>query len=263
MPRICVRVGAAPLPVGATGIPSEWSASRATSSPDSGTITSRGPAARKSGTSNPAVRRRTLGTPSSSRMFWISSASAWLRPPATRARGPCVYSGWILRARSCASSRTGSSSPSRTSGIPQSRQNRSSGGCSSPQAGQASVLLDDDVFFADTAVLNSPGAHLRLAGERDDQVAPVWVEGEVDVGLRRLGRAARVRVVDRHAVAVVVEVVGREQRLRVDLVAVRRGAQVLRAMHLVDPPVGEARVAAAFIRRLVARMLDKRVPVGL
>ena len=39
---------------------------------------SRGPAARKSGTSNPRVRRWTLGIPSSSRMPWISSASARL-----------------------------------------------------------------------------------------------------------------------------------------------------------------------------------------
>src|SRR3954449_4198955 len=167
-----------------------------------------------------------LGTPSSSKMFWISSASAWWRPPATRASGPCVNSGWILRARSCASLWTGSPAPSRTSGMPQSRQKRSSAGCSSPHAGQASVLLDDNLLFADTAVLDPPRPHVRLTGERHDQVAPVRVEGQVDVGLRRLRRAARVRVVDRDAVALVVEIVRGEQRLRVDLVAVRRRAEV-------------------------------------
>ena len=60
----------------------------AAAAPDSGTRMSRGPAARKSGTSKPAVRRRRLGTPSSSSSPWISSASAWLRPPATRTSSP-------------------------------------------------------------------------------------------------------------------------------------------------------------------------------
>src|SRR4051794_39963836 len=152
-------------------------------------------------------------------MFWISSASAWLRPPATRASPPCVYSGWIFRARSWAASRTGSSSPSFTSGMPQSRQKRSSAGCSRPHAGHASVLLDDDLLFADIPVLDSPCPHLRLARERHDQVAPVRVEGEVDVGLRRLRGTARVRVVDRDAVTLVVQVVRGEERVRVDLVA--------------------------------------------
>jgi hypothetical protein len=66
------------------------STSRAASAPAWGTRTSRGPAARKSGTSKPALRRRMLGTPSSSKSPWISSASAWLRPPATRTSAPSV-----------------------------------------------------------------------------------------------------------------------------------------------------------------------------
>ena len=59
---------------------SKASSSRAASTPEAGTSTSRGPAARKSGTSKPPERRRMLGIPSSSRMPWISSASARLRP---------------------------------------------------------------------------------------------------------------------------------------------------------------------------------------
>ena len=65
-----------------------------------GTMTSRGPAARKSGTSKPGLRRSTLGTPSSSSMPWIISASAWWRPPAARTSSPSVNRGSTLRARS-------------------------------------------------------------------------------------------------------------------------------------------------------------------
>src|SRR3954451_11931469 len=208
-------------------------ASRATWAPDSATITSRGPAARKSGTSKPALRLRMLGTPSSSRMFWISSASAWLRPPATRTSGPRVNSGRILRARSWASSRAGSSCspPPCTSGIPQSSQKRSAvSSCTRPQAGQTSgSALDGDVLFLHLAVRDPPAAHARLAGQRDDHVAPVRVVRQVDVGLRRLGRALRVRVVDHDLVPLVVELVRGEQAFRVDLVPVRRVAQVLGA----------------------------------
>ena len=52
------------------------------SAPDTGTITSRGPAASMSGTSNPAVRRSRLGTPSSSSSDWMNSPSAWFARPA-------------------------------------------------------------------------------------------------------------------------------------------------------------------------------------
>ena len=60
----------------------------------------------------PTLRLSMLGMPSSSSRFWISSASAWLRPPATRTSSPRAYSGLILRARSRAS-RDGRASPSR------------------------------------------------------------------------------------------------------------------------------------------------------
>ena len=59
------------------------SASRAVSTAAAGTITSRGPAASMSGTSNPAVRRNMLGTPCSSSSPWMNSPSAWLRTHAT------------------------------------------------------------------------------------------------------------------------------------------------------------------------------------
>src|SRR3954469_50157 len=246
------------------------SASRATIAPDSGTSTSRGPAARKSGTSKPAVRRRMLGTPSSIRMFWISSASAWLRPPAMRTSGPRVSSGRILRARSWASSRAGSScSPPRcTSGIPQSEQKRSSASCSSPQSGHTSgaapgSLLDGDVLFLHAPVGDAPGPHARLARQRHDHVAPVRVVGEVDVGLRRLRRALRMRVVDHDLVALVVQLVRRQQAARVDLAAVRRGAQVLRAEDLLAPAVARTGVATALVGSVVARVRDQLVPVRL
>src|SRR5439155_1009538 len=132
-----------------------------------------------------ALRRITLGTPSSSRMFWISSASAWLRPPATRASGPRVSSGRILRARSWAALRGSSalSSPACTSGMPQSRQKRSLRGCSRPHAGHASPApsLDDDVLFPDPPLLDPPCAQRRLALQGHNQVQPVWIEGDVDV----------------------------------------------------------------------------------
>ncbi len=71
------RVGSSP-----TGV---WaSTSRAASRPASGTRMSRGPAARKSGTSKPRLRRWKLGMPSSRRIPWISSASARLDALATR-----------------------------------------------------------------------------------------------------------------------------------------------------------------------------------
>ena len=63
--------------------------------PELGTSTSRGPAARKSGTSKPRDRRSRLGTPSSSSRPWMNSASAWLRPPATRTSSPSAYCGRI------------------------------------------------------------------------------------------------------------------------------------------------------------------------
>ena len=65
-------------------------------SPETGTRMSRGPAARKSGTSKPPVRRTSDGTPSSSSRPWMSSASAWWRAPATRTSRPSAYCGLDL-----------------------------------------------------------------------------------------------------------------------------------------------------------------------
>ena len=94
-----------PCPTGASGSAARTSASRsrAASRPACGTSMSRGPAARKSGTSKPRIRRWTLGIPSSSSMPWISSASARLRAQATFTSWPPVYWGLTLRALPCAS----------------------------------------------------------------------------------------------------------------------------------------------------------------
>ena len=102
-----------------------------------------------------------LGTPSSSSIPWISSASAWLRPPATRTSSPWVNAGSILRARPWASL-AGSSSgvlPGATSGVPHSGQKLSPSAPSAPQAGQASggSVLDDEVFLLHRPVGDSPG----------------------------------------------------------------------------------------------------------
>ena len=85
------------------------SSSRAVASPPRGTRMSRGPAARKSGTSKPPERRTSDGTPASSSRPWSSSASGWLlrrgdpdrARPRRRAGGPCG------RARCASSSRGG------------------------------------------------------------------------------------------------------------------------------------------------------------
>src|SRR3954447_23395049 len=151
--------------------------------------------------------------------------------------------------------------------MPQSEQNRSSASRSSPQSGQTSGApwssLDGDVLFLHAPVRDPPGAHARLPRKRHDHVAPVRVVGEGDVGLRRLRRALRVRVVDHDLVALVVELVRRQQAARVDLIAVRRRAQVLGAEDLLHAAVAGAGVAAALVGGVVARMRDQLVPVRL
>ena len=64
------------------------SSSRAAASPPRGTSTSRGPAARKSGTSNPPERRASDGIPASSSSPCTSSASGWFCAVATRTGSP-------------------------------------------------------------------------------------------------------------------------------------------------------------------------------
>src|SRR5829696_10247809 len=148
-----------------------------------------------------------LGTPHSSSRAWMNSASAWLRPPATRTSSPSVSVGSILRQRPCASLSGSSSDP---------LWRRSSSGVDNLQP----LLLH-------LPVRDTPQPDDRLVLERHDQVAPVRIGGQVDVRLRRLGGAARVRVVDPHVEALVVELVGGEEALVVELVAVRRLARVL------------------------------------
>src|SRR5688572_10084443 len=188
---------------------SAWSStSRAAAAPEAGTITSRGPAASMSGTSKPRERRSIDGTPSSSRRPWMSSASAWLRPPTTRTRSPSLYCGLILRARAWASVTGGSSRPVRpanTSGRPQSGQKRSGAGCAVAQPGQTSgsapvsaIPVEPDLD--DPAVVDPERAHVRLAvapQPDDDPLHPRPAGGEVDVRLRGIRLRARVRVVDR------------------------------------------------------------------
>ena len=77
------------------------------------------------------------------------------------------------------------------------------------------------------AVGDPPHPHHRLVLQRDDHVAPVRIVREVDVRLRGLGRASRVRVVDPDLEALVVQLVRREQALVVELVAVGRLSRVL------------------------------------
>ena len=76
---------AARAPAGAARVPST---SRAASSPPAGTSRSRGPAARKSGTSKPPERRTSDGTPVSSSRPCSSSASGWFCAVATRTSSP-------------------------------------------------------------------------------------------------------------------------------------------------------------------------------
>src|SRR5918992_259770 len=121
--------------------------------------------------------------------------------------------------------------------------------------------VDVNALLLHSAVRDPPGAHGGLSGERDDPIGPVGVLREVDVGLRRLGGAARMRVVDRDAVALVVELVGGEEAAVVELVAVRRRPLVDRAEDLLDRAVRQAHVAAALVGRLLAGVRDELVPV--
>src|ERR671914_502217 len=113
--------------------------------------------------------------------------------------------------------------------------------------------VDVNALLLHSAVRDPPGAHGGLSGERDDPIGPVGVLREVDVGLRRLGGAARMRVVDRDAVALVVELVGGEEAAVVELVAVRRRPLVDRA----EDPHWEK----ASVRRMPAR-LTRRAALG-
>src|SRR5215210_7108109 len=133
-------------------------------------------------------------------MPWISSASARFRPPATLTSSPSVYCGFTLRARSCASV-TGPSpaAPTYTSGMPSSGQKRSVSGKRRAQVGQASGSAAIQLHLVDIAAADGEGPDHRLIRvlERADQVKALGQAGGlVDVGLRGVGLAARVRVVE-------------------------------------------------------------------
>src|SRR3954451_24807799 len=91
--------------------------------------------------------------------------------------------------------------------MPQSAQKRSSSGYLRAQRGQASgrtgaspssVDIKDDFLELSGADPPCPHGRVVLAGERADQVQRLRpVLRQVDVGLRRLCRALRMRVVDR------------------------------------------------------------------
>src|SRR5262245_12591718 len=246
---------------------SAWSStSRAAAAPEAGTRMSRGPAASMSGTSKPAERRVIDGMPSSSSRPWTSSASAWWRAPATRTRLPSLYCGLILRARSWAAL-TGSSSPDRpawTSGMPQLRQKRSSDGCDVAQVGQTSGSAAIDLDLLDDAVLDAIGAHGRLAvaPQADDQPLHTGPSGgEVDVGLRRIGVRARVRVVDGSELGSAgLDVVDRAGHLEpVDLEPQRAGGHVRRLVHGDRTAVAHSDHAAALIGKVAARVRDDAI----
>src|SRR5687767_3908253 len=142
----------------------------------------------------------------------MNSASAWLRPPATRTSSPSAYCGRILRAR-LRRSLSATGGPPATSGIPQAGHRRALGGCEPPQPGHTSdwppisSRLDVQLDFLDAVAGGEPeGTHLRLgASHTDDHVdrpRPRLLiargpERQVDVGLGGIGLAAGVGVVDR------------------------------------------------------------------
>src|SRR4051794_24569591 len=247
---------------------SAWSrTSRAGAAPDAGTMTSRGPAASMSGTSNPRERRSIDGTPSSSSRPWISSASAWLRAPATRTRSPSLYCGLILRARAWAAETGVSRSvrPAYVSGIPQRVQKRSSAGCGVAQLGHTSgsaarsAMVELDL--ADAPVVDPVAADLgvwRALPQADDE--PLHARpsgGEVDVGLRRVRVRARVRVVDRAELAAgVLDRLDRAVHLEpVDLEAQGAVGDVLRLVDAHGAPVAHGDHPAALVREVAARVL--------
>src|SRR4051794_31533732 len=250
-----------------TGSASCSSASRAAPAPEAGTSTSRGPAARRSGTPTPPLRLVMLGMPSSNRTPWMSSASAWCAARATRTSSPSVYCGRILRARAWRSGRAASCSPppAKASGIPQAAQKRSSPSAARPHPGQTSAAsaIDDQLDLGDAAVLDPEVSDLGLVpGQADDEpLGPGPVRGEVRVRLRRVGVGARVRVVDRaDVVAAVLDGGDRPQQdVRLDVEPERAGGNVLHLRHLGRGPVPGRHEAAALVGELAAGVVDDAV----
>src|SRR5215204_4351009 len=265
---VCTHAGAGVRrPPVTGGVPSS---SLAAASPPRGTSTSRGPAARKSGTSKPPERRASDGIPASSSSPCTSSASGWFCAVATRTGSPSAYGGWILRARTAASSSRGCGRPgpgASTNGEPQREQNRSCDPPPAPHPGHTSgsdmsVLLDVERRLGVPPIADRPGADVVAVGvlDTDDQVDGVGQERarEVDVGRRRNRVRARVRVVDdAHLELVAIDlVVDPLQIVAVDVVRKRARARVARLVQGDCLPVAAADDAAALVRRLVARLGD-------
>ncbi len=205
-----------PRRLAGAGVPSSTSRARSTSS--SATITSRGPAARKSGTSKPAARRSMLGMPCSESRPWIISASA------------C----WCAQAT--------------LTSLPPTRRHK---------------LGLRDARLARSAEALDVG-HVGV-GERGDQVDGVGPAGQVDVGLRGIGGALGVRVVD--ADQILARLFDRphqpELLLGVDRVAQRAPLRVLCPVHRPRLAVGAADHAAALVRQVLARVRDDLVDQAL
>ena len=227
-----------------SGARSAWSStSRAVSAPASGTSTSRGPAARKSGTSKPA-RAAQHARHALLEQQALDQLGLGLVAPARHAHELALG---VDAGRSCARARAPRSAAPRAARRRRARAACRSSGRSSrptsssrPQPGQASGGQPSTTSSSSSSTRPSAIRHARTTGlalQRHDQVAPVRVGREVDVGLRRLGRAARVRVVDADLEALVVELVRREQALVVELVAVGRVARVLGALDALDRAV--------------------------
>ena len=177
--------------------------------PTTATRMSRGPAARKSGTSKPPERRASDGMPSSSSRPWIISASAWLRAPGDahqRALG-------VARAGPCARARRARTSAGRR--IP-GRARAAARSLAEALVGRVRRVAHRAHERAGHSVTSARPARpccprsTTAAGparplDADDQVqrarergrVGVAEPGEVDVGLRRHRVRARVRVVDR------------------------------------------------------------------
>ena len=126
--------------------------------------------------------------------------------------------------------------------------------------GQRLVAHETSISSSDTlpSAIHQARTTGSSLGERDDQVDVLGVVGQVDVGLRGLGRAARVGVVDAHVVAVLDRVVGAQQALGVEHVPVhRRGLVVRRAMDALHGAVANPQVAAALVGGVLARVREQ------
>ena len=201
--RDLARIGAAARRSCATRGPQSSSIARAVSTPDSGTRMSRGPGRQEVG----HVEARACGGARSARPP-RAAAPGSSRPRAGCARaghrtsGPSRVArvdlaGALVRLAQRDLDRLAAARHERHAAA--ARRSAPSPACSLPHDGQTSDVAHSTTIGSppDPPVVDPPSADLRLARERDDHVDPVRVVGEVDVGLRRLGRAARVRVVDR------------------------------------------------------------------